>query len=179
MYNIYYLIKLKSTSTKTQNILFTCVHQVESTHQWLRLRNRRVSSFIRGVRISPSYGFFVKKKIPRVLPYYSSLFIFFFFFYPPEVFIGCHGDIRVDGPSPCKGVYYRPGKRCLRCSKRTMLQEFEVGQLKEDAASRCSLSQIACNNCFLSFVKSLRIVLEFSFFFSLSFSLLYLLEMGL
>lgn len=84
MYNIYYPIKLKSTSTKTQNILFTCIHQVESTHQWLRLRNRRVSSFIRGVRISPSYGFFVKKKIPRVLPYYSSLFIFFFFFTLPR-----------------------------------------------------------------------------------------------
>lgn len=122
----------------------------------------------------------LKKKSLEFCHIILLFLFFFFFFYPPEVFIrGCHGDIRVDGPSPCKGVYYRPGKRCLRCSKRTMLQEFEVGQLKEDAASRCSLSQIACNNCFLSFVKSLRIVLEFSFFFSLSFSLLYLLEMGL
>lgn len=123
----------------------------------------------------PRTGFSSLKKIPTVLPYYSSLFIFilfYFFFSTLPRFLSVVTEIRVDGPSPCKGVYYRPGKRCLRCSKRAMLQEFEVGQLKEDAASRCSLSQIACNNCFLSFVKSPRVVPEFSF----SFSLLYLLD---
>lgn len=53
-----------------------------------------------------------------------------------------------------------------------MLQEFEVGQLKEDAASRCSLSQIACNNCFF-FVKSLRDLSSNFLFFSLSLSFIF------
>lgn len=120
------------------------------------------------VKISFSpYGFFVEK-IPTVLPYSSSLFIFFTL----PGFLSVVTEIRVDGPSPCKGVYYRPGKRCLRCSKRTMLQEFEVGQLKEDAASRCSLSQIACNNCFF-FVKSLRDLSSNFLFFSLSLSFIF------
>lgn len=152
--------KLKSTSTKIQSIFSTCVHL-----------NRHIDGGAFEIYACQDLVlalWFVRWKNP-----YSFAILFFsFYFFTLPGFLSVVTEIRVDGPSPCKGVYYRPGKRCLRCSKRTMLQEFEVGQLKEDAASRCSLSQIACNNCFF-FVKSLRDLSSNFLFFSLSLSFIF------
>lgn len=152
--------KLKSTSTKIQSIFSTCVHL-----------NRHIDG--------GAFEIYACQDLVLALwflrwknPYSFAILFFSFYFFTLPGFLSVVTEIRVDGPSPCKGVYYRPGKRCLRCSKRTMLQEFEVGQLKEDAASRCSLSQIACNNCFF-FVKSLRDLSSNFLFFSLSLSFIF------